>query len=348
MGRPLGERGGPPGGGGIGLPLALIGGRGRAGTGPAPGWLAGPSGRAAGGRVPAPRTSDPPGAVASAAGAAARTAELGGPCVGRGTGASALTGPDCPGDGAAVAAAGAAGACWAGRAGGSAAVAGAAAGRGAAAGAGAAAAGAAGTCWAGRAGGSAAVAGAAAGRGAAAGAAGAGAAGAAAAAGAAGTCWAGRAGGSAAVAGAAAGRGAAGAGAGRGAASAATSDAGRLVTRRLPAGRRVVDGPPAAGPASVEIAEEAGDGSSPSAALSSPVACFAAAFFVVPVALRAGLDAGSSGCTGRRSPSRSALRRARSACASSIEDEWLFTPIPRDRQRSSASLFVRPSSCASS
>ena len=306
MGRPLGERGGPPGGGGIGLPLALSGGRGRPCVGPAPGWLAGPSGRVAGGRVPAPRTSDPPGTVASVAGAAARTAELGGPCVGRGTGASALTGPDCPGDGAAVAAAGAAGACWAGRAGGSAAVAGAAAGRGAAAGAGAAAAGAAGTCWAGRAGGS------------------------------------------AAVAGAAAGRGAAGAGAGRGAASAATSDAGRLVTRRLPARRRVVDGPPAAGPASVEIAEEVGDGSSPSAALSSPVACFAAAFFVVPVALRAGLDAGSSGCTGRRSPSRSALRRARSACASSIEDEWLFTPIPRDRQRSSASLFVRPSSCASS
>ncbi len=56
----------------------------------------------------------------------------------------------------------------------------------------------------------------------------------------------------------------------------------------------------------------------------------------------------SSGCTGRRSPSRSALRRARSAWASSTDDEWLLTPIPRDRQRSSASLFVIPSSWASS
>ena len=56
----------------------------------------------------------------------------------------------------------------------------------------------------------------------------------------------------------------------------------------------------------------------------------------------------SSGWTGRRKPSASAFRRTRSACASSMEDEWLFTPIPRDSASSSPSLFVRPSSLASS
>jgi hypothetical protein len=57
---------------------------------------------------------------------------------------------------------------------------------------------------------------------------------------------------------------------------------------------------------------------------------------------------GSSGETSRRRPSRSALRRARSAWASSMLDEWLLTPMPRPMQRSSASLLVRPSSRASS
>jgi hypothetical protein len=67
------------------------------------------------------------------------------------------------------------------------------------------------------------------------------------------------------------------------------------------------------------------------------------------VALTAFLaGAGSSGCTGRRRPSASAFRRTRSACASSMEDEWLLTPIPRERARSSPSLLVRPSSLASS
>jgi hypothetical protein len=60
------------------------------------------------------------------------------------------------------------------------------------------------------------------------------------------------------------------------------------------------------------------------------------------------LAAGSSGCTGRRSPSASAFRRTRSACASSMEDEWLLTPIPRDKASSRPSLLVRPSSLASS
>jgi len=58
--------------------------------------------------------------------------------------------------------------------------------------------------------------------------------------------------------------------------------------------------------------------------------------------------AGSSGWTSRMRPSRSALRRTRSACASSMLEECVFTPIPSDSQRSSVSLFVIPSSLASS
>jgi hypothetical protein len=45
----------------------------------------------------------------------------------------------------------------------------------------------------------------------------------------------------------------------------------------------------------------------------------AAAFFVAAAFLAGG--SGSSGCTGRRRPSRSAFLRARSACASSMDDE---------------------------
>ena len=75
----------------------------------------------------------------------------------------------------------------------------------------------------------------------------------------------------------------------------------------------------------------------------------AAAFFVVFEAALAGL-AGftSSGCSGRISPSRSARRRTRSACASSMLEEWLFTPMPSATERSSVSLLVIPSSLASS
>lgn len=58
--------------------------------------------------------------------------------------------------------------------------------------------------------------------------------------------------------------------------------------------------------------------------------------------------AGSSGWVSRTRPSRSALRRTRSACASTMLDEWLFTPIPSAAQRSSVSLFVSPSSRANS
>ena len=61
-----------------------------------------------------------------------------------------------------------------------------------------------------------------------------------------------------------------------------------------------------------------------------------------------GSGCGSSGCWSRTSPSRSALRRTRSACASTMLDEWLFTPIPSAWHRSSVSLLVSPSSRANS
>jgi hypothetical protein len=80
------------------------------------------------------------------------------------------------------------------------------------------------------------------------------------------------------------------------------------------------------------------------------VATFGAADLTV-VAFLAGSSAGaggSSGWTSRRRPSASALRRTRSAWASSMEDEWLLTPMPRDRASSSPSLLLRPSSLASS
>ena len=88
-------------------------------------------------------------------------------------------------------------------------------------------------------------------------------------------------------------------------------------------------------------------GASPPA-LSSPPPTGAADLAAL-VALPAFLaGAGSSGWTGRRRPSASALRRTRSAWASSMEEEWLLTPIPRERASSSPSLLVRPSSLASS
>jgi hypothetical protein len=56
----------------------------------------------------------------------------------------------------------------------------------------------------------------------------------------------------------------------------------------------------------------------------------------------------SSGWTSRRSPSASARRRMRSACASSIEAEGLEAPIPSFWASASNSLLVRPSSLESS
>jgi hypothetical protein len=130
------------------------------------------------------------------------------------------------------------------------------------------------------------------------------------------------------------------------------SEAGRLVIRRAP--ERLI-GVPATGagvPPPVDPSPRIGSTPPPRvAARSGPgvsvrsgaVVAGAAAAFLVAAAFLAG-GAGSSGWTGRRRPSRSAFLRARSAWASSMDDEWLFTPIPRDRQRSSASLLVRPSS----
>jgi hypothetical protein len=291
MGLPVTERGGPPGGGGIARPDALVGGR----TGAEPGWVG----------------------TSVVAGAAA-TAEAGWAAGAAGTGVATCAG-----------AAGADAATCAGGAGaGVAGAAGVAAGAGVAGAAGVAA----GATWAGAAGATAgAGAGAAAGAGAGAGALAAGATGATAGGGV------GTTGDGAGVTGAAA-TGATGAGRGAGGGAAlGCSEAGRLVTRRAPV--RLIGGGDtgsAPSPAAGLVPSAAGEPGSPVDATVLAGAFLAAAFL-------AGA-AGSSGCTGRRRPSRSALRRARSACASSMDDEWLLTPIPRDRQRSRASLLVRPSS----
>ena len=58
--------------------------------------------------------------------------------------------------------------------------------------------------------------------------------------------------------------------------------------------------------------------------------------------------ASSGGCAGRRRPAASARRRILSACASSMLEEWLFTPMPSSRAKSRASLLLSPSSRASS
>ena len=131
----------------------------------------------------------------------------------------------------------------------------------------------------------------------------------------------------------------------------AISLAGRLVTRRWRSGAGAIGGETVgvgevAGPfgAGSVAGDRVDGGSDPAAATFSSVARPARA-----AVARAGFcSAGSSGWTARRRPSLSALRRTRSAWASSIEDEWLFTPMPNDTQRSRASLLVRPSSRASS
>jgi hypothetical protein len=84
------------------------------------------------------------------------------------------------------------------------------------------------------------------------------------------------------------------------------------------------------------------------AAGSSEVGGAAAAFLVALAAFLTGFLSGSGGCTSRTRPSRSALRRTRSAWASTTLDECDLTPMPRDSQRSSVSLLVSPSSRASS
>jgi hypothetical protein len=144
----------------------------------------------------------------------------------------------------------------------------------------------------------------------------------------------------------AAGDGAVGLGLRTGAAAAGCSEAGRLVIRRLPA-RLAGVGAEAAGAAAAESASAAagrGEGAAVRSGAVASARAGSATLSLVCLTTAAFLASGSSGCTGRLSPSRSAFRRARSAWASSMDDEWLFTPIPRDRQRSSASLLVNPSS----
>ena len=80
--------------------------------------------------------------------------------------------------------------------------------------------------------------------------------------------------------------------------------------------------------------------------LTGAAALVAAVAFTALAALVA--LAATSGCTSRRSPSASARRRMRSACASSIEAEGLDAPMPSFWARPSNSLLVRPSSLESS
>lgn len=83
-----------------------------------------------------------------------------------------------------------------------------------------------------------------------------------------------------------------------------------------------------------------------SAATGAGAASTASLFFDAPFFFGSGC--GSSGCWSRTRPSRSAFRRTRSACASTMLDEWLFTPMPSAWHKSSVSLLVSPSSRANS
>ena len=138
-------------------------------------------------------------------------------------------------------------------------------------------------------------------------------------------------------AGAEAGRGGEG---GAGGASAATTAAG--CTAGTASG--AVGGAAGAGTASTTETSGAGASGAVTEATGSVALVLAAAFLAGAFLT----GTGSSGCSSRTRPSRSALRRTRSACASSMLDECVFTPMPRSSERSSVSLFVRPSSLASS
>ncbi len=123
------------------------------------------------------------------------------------------------------------------------------------------------------------------------------------------------------------------------------SGAGAGASARAATGSGAAGAGASAGPA-VEGVSTAGAGASAGASAGAFAAFFVLlAAFVALVALT-GL--GSSGCSARVRPSRSARRRTRSACASSMPEECVFTPMPRSRDRSRVSLFVIPSSLASS
>jgi hypothetical protein len=70
--------------------------------------------------------------------------------------------------------------------------------------------------------------------------------------------------------------------------------------------------------------------------------------FLAAVAASASSAGFSASCGGLIRPSRLAFLRTRSAWASTMLDEWLFTPMPRSPQRSMISLLERFSSLASS
>ena len=143
------------------------------------------------------------------------------------------------------------------------------------------------------------------------------------------------------------GRSAGGAGAGGGASGAAGSGAG--------AGASAAGGSSTAAGAGSSGASAAGAGASGAAAAGTSGSGVASVAGSGASALGAAFLAGaflagdgSSGCSSRTKPSRSALRRTRSAWASSMLDECVLTPMPRSSARSRVSLFVRPSSFASS
>jgi hypothetical protein len=143
------------------------------------------------------------------------------------------------------------------------------------------------------------------------------------------------------AAGAGAGAGAAGAGAAAAAAGATGSGAGAAGSITGVAGSTT--GRSATGSTTGGSATIVGAGAGALAGSAGAGVVAVAAFFDVRLA---GL--GSSGWTSRTSPSLTARRRTRSAWASSMLEEWLFTPMPSAIERSRASLFVRPSSLASS
>ncbi len=94
------------------------------------------------------------------------------------------------------------------------------------------------------------------------------------------------------------------------------------------------------------VTATAGSGAAGAASGSASGAALAA-LAVLALGLAA-FFSGSGGCSSRTRPSRSALRRTRSAWASTTLEECDLTPIPSDSQRSSVSLLVSPSSRASS
>jgi hypothetical protein len=131
----------------------------------------------------------------------------------------------------------------------------------------------------------------------------------------------------------------AGAGAGAGAASDATGAGADS------AGAGVGEGAAGSADGGVTLVERTGASSAAGAGAADVVAFAALVALVAFVAFSAFAD---SAGTSRRSPSASARRRMRSACASSIDADGLDAPIPSFWASASNSLLVSPSSLESS